>query len=520
MPSIVEILERNARRMPSNEALVFGDRRLTYAEFDAEINRAAHALQRFDIAHGDRVALMSPNSDQFVIAFYAILKLGAIMVSINPRSAPPELAYQLGDSGAVALLFDPALEATVAAARATEGLATRTYIATRPCDGWDDLVTRAATEETSAPGIAVSEDDDAEILYTSGTTGKPKGVLLDHHRVIWVGINISLAVGIREGDRIIHVAPLYHSAELNLFLMAGTMLSCAHVVLPAFDPAAVLDTLERERISVFFGVPTMYQFLLRQPDFVQRDLHAWRVGMYGAAPMPSTAVQALVASAPTVQLYNLCGLTEAGPGGIYLGPADQLRKLGAGGKAIPNTEARVVDLDMRDVSTGTVGELVLRGETIMKRYWNKPDATSDAFRDGWLLTGDLATIDDEGYITLVDRKKDMLITGGMNVYSVEVENAIQSHPSVLDCAVIGVPHPDYGETVVAVVTTKPNTSLTLDELRTHCRMLIADYKLPRRLVLAEVPRNASGKALKYQLRERLSASLAAGDDSAPADVTP
>jgi fatty-acyl-CoA synthase len=327
--------------------------------------------------------------------------------------------------------------------------------------------------------------------------------VLDHHRVIWCGLNIALLVGIREGDRIIHVAPLYHSAELNVFLMAGTMLSCTHVVLPAFEPGIVLDTLVRERITHFFGVPTMFQFLLRQPDLARRDLSTLRVGMYGAAPMPPTTVQELIVALPHLALYNLCGLTEAGPGGIVLGPEDQLRKLGAGGKALPHTEARVVDEQMRDVAPGVVGELVLKGESVMKGYWNMPEATAEAFRDGWLLTGDLATIDEEGYISLVDRKKDMIITGGMNVYCIEVENAVQAHPGILDCAVIGVPHPDYGETVVAVVTLKPNTTLTLEELREHCQPLIADYKIPRRLVIDAVPRNASGKILKYQLRERL-----------------
>ncbi len=503
MPHIAQMLERNARRTPEREALIYHDRRLSYAQLDAESNRAARALQRRGISKGDRVGLISFNSDQFVIAYYAALKLGAIVVPINPRSAPPELVYQLADSGAVALLFDPAVEGAVRAAREIGNTETRVYLATYSITGWDDLPSLAAGESDEIPGVLVREDDDAEILYTSGTTGKPKGVVLDHHRVIWTGLNVTLQVGIREADRILHVAPLYHSAELNLFLMAGTMLACTHVILPAFDPASVLDKLEQEHISIFFGVPTMLQFLLRQPDFSQRDLSAWRVGMYGAAPMPPTAVQALATAVPHVRLYNLCGLTEGGPGGIALGPEDQLRKLGAGGKALLNTEARVVDEQMRDVAPGIVGEFVLRGETMMKGYWNKPEATAETFRDGWLLTGDLATIDEEGYITLVDRKKDLIITGGMNVYSVEVEHAVQTHSSILDCAVIGIPHPDYGETVVTVVTLKPETTLTLEELREHCRPLIADYKIPRRMVIDAVPRNASGKILKYQLRELL-----------------
>ncbi len=503
MPSIGLALERNARRVPDREALVFGSRRLSYAELDREVNRTARALARVGLTKGERLALYSPNTDMFVIAYLAAMKLGAIVVPINPRSAPPELAYQLADSGAVALVFDPVLAAAVGPAADQPGVVVKAYLATRETDGWDSLPALAAAETDEPLNSDVSEGDDAEILYTSGTTGKPKGVLLDHHRVLWTALNVSLGVGVHEGDRMLHVAPLYHSAELNLFLVSGVLMACTHVILPAYEPGSVLETMEREHISLFFGVPTMYQFLLRHPDFGRRDLSAWRVGMYGAAPMAPLVVQELVGALPRVQIYNLCGLTEMGPGGIYLLPDEQLRKPGAGGKAIVNTEARVVDDQMQDVAPGQVGELILRGETMMKGYWRKPEATAEVIRDGWLLTGDLAKIDGEGYITLVDRRKDMVITGGMNVYSVEVENAVQSHPAVADCAVVGLPHPEYGETVAALVKLKPDAHLTLEELREHCRTLIADYKVPRRLVIGEVPRNASGKILKYQIRQAL-----------------
>ncbi len=502
MPTIGLALERNAQRVPEREALVFGERRLTYAELDREVNRTARGLARLGLQKGGRVALFSPNTDMFLIAYLAVMKLGCIFVPINPRSAPPELAYQLADSEAAALVFDPVLAPVVEAARQA-GVTMEHFLATRPLAGWQDLATLAAAESADPPPVTVSEWDDAQILYTSGTTGKPKGVLLDQHRIIWTGLNLALGVGIKDGDRMLHVAPLYHSAELNLFVSSGVLLGCTHVIAPAFDPTAVLDVMAREQISIFFGVPTMYQFLLRHPEFGKRDLSAWRVGMYGAAPMAPSVVRELVAALPAVQIYNLCGLTEMGPGGIYLLPDEQLSKTGAGGRAIVNTLARVVDGDMLDVPPGTVGELILQGETMMKGYWRKPEATAEVIRDGWLLTGDLATIDAEGYITLVDRKKDMLITGGMNVYSVEVENAVQAHPNVQDCAVVGVPHPEYGETVVAVVKLKPGTELSLEELREHCGRLIADYKVPRRLVISEVPRNASGKILKYQLREQI-----------------
>ncbi|MGH3322065.1 MAG: class I adenylate-forming enzyme family protein, partial [Streptosporangiaceae bacterium] len=451
MASLGELLARNARRAPDRDGLIFGERRLSYAELDGEVNRTAHALARRGLGKGDRLALMSPNTDAFVIVFYAAMRLGLIAVPVNPRSAAPEVAYLLDDSGTSVFVFDPSL-AEVAVAGRDASAGHPAVLAARPTAGYDDLATLAAEEAADDPRAAVDEADDAEILYTSGTTGRPKGVLFDHHRLIWVAFSVDLQMGFREHDRMLHVAPLYHSAELNLFLNGGTLIGATHVVLPAFDPTATLDAMERERISAFFGVPAMYQFLLAQPDLAERDLSTWRIGMYGAAPMPTSVVERLTRELPAVELYNLCGLTEAGPGGVFLGPRDQLRKLGAGGTAVLNTEARVVDEAGRDVAPGETGELILRGEMIMKEYWNNPEATVDAIRDGWLYTGDLGQVDDEGYVTLVDRKKDMIITGGMNVYSIEVENALAAHPDVVDCAVVGAPHPVYGESIMAVVT--------------------------------------------------------------------
>jgi fatty-acyl-CoA synthase/feruloyl-CoA synthase len=490
MATLGEALARSARRHPDREAVVTPHERWSYAELDARVGAAARELAARGLRKGDRLALLAGNDPGFIVALYAALRLGAIFVPINPRSAPPEVEFILGDSGARVFAFSPALRETADAVAPGEAARVET--------------TELLAAEGDGVDAAVEEADDAEILYTSGTTGRPKGVLLDHHRVIWVGVGIATAVGLREGDRMLHVAPFYHSAELNLFLTTGMTLGCTHVVPGAFEPAQTLELLERERIATFFGVPTMYQLLLRDPALAERDLSAWRIGMFGAAPMAPAVIERLVAALPGVELYNLCGLTEAGPGGIYLQPQDLLRKPGAGGTAIPNTEARVVDDDGRDVAAGETGELILRGETVMKRYWNRPDATAETLRaDGWLYTGDVARIDEEGYITLVDRKKDMIITGGMNVYSIEVENALLAHPDVLDCAVVSAPHELYGESIVAVVDARPGAELTLEHIRAHCAPRLADYKAPHRLVLAPIPRNPSGKILKYRLREQV-----------------
>jgi fatty-acyl-CoA synthase len=501
MPSIPDTLRTTAARCPDREALVFGARRRTYRELGQEVERTAAALAAQGIAPGDRVLLMSSNSDAFVIAAYAVLRTGALLVPANPRNAPPEVAHLVTDSGAAALLYAPELgEVVTAGVRQSGVTGPPPMLLSLP-----SLAELAAGEHPPVTHVP-AEADDALLLYTSGTTGAAKGALFDHHRALWVAINIIGTAGYREGDRTMHVAPLYHSAQLTLILFAGTMLAMTHVVVPAFDPAEVAALIERERVSVFFGVPTMYQFMLRLPDFAERDFSAWRVGMFGAAPMPAEAVRALSAALPGVELYQLCGQTEAGPGGIYSGPEDVRARPDASGRyAIPSTEARIVTPEGTDVAPGQVGELVLRGETIMKCYWNRPEATADTIRDGWLHTGDLAVVDADGYITLVDRLKDMIITGGRNVYSVEVENALGDHPDILDVAVIGVPHPDYGESILAVIVPADGVELTAESLRAWARDRIADYKAPHAVVVHPIPRNPSGKIQKHLLRAELRA---------------
>lgn len=498
-----EALAGHARRVPAREALVAGERRYSYAQLDTEVNRSANALAAAGLSKGDRMALMSPNTEGFVLAFYAAMKLGVIVVPVNPRMAAPEVTYLLDDSGTTVFVVDPALAEVASAAHRAAQTPPGTFLATTPMDGVEDLAARAAQESADPPNMTVDEADDAEILYTSGTTGRPKGVLLDQHRVVWDGVNMNFTAAMGDGERMLHVAPLYHSAELNLFLNGGMLIGATHVLVPAFDPARVLASMESERITSFFGVPTMYQFMLDHPDFATTDLSAWRVGMFGAAPMPPSVIERLAKAVPQVKLYNLCGPTEAGPGGICLGPEEMARRPSANGWAITNTEARVVDEQDRDVPAGGTGEVILRGESVMKRYWNRPETTAETLRNGWLHTGDVARIDADGCITLVDRKKDMIITAGMNVYSVEVENALASHPDVADCAVVGQPHPTYGESIVAVVTPREGAQLTLDDVKAHVRASIADYKGPHRLIIGEVPRNPSGKIVKHQLRERL-----------------
>lgn len=498
------MLARNASRHPDKECLVYGDLRYTYSEFNRSVNRLANALAGLGVRKGEKVALMMQNSDRYVTAFMAAMKLGAVAVPVNFRLAAPEVEYILNHSDSAALIFDSEYRELVASIEGKipgvryliqEGAGERPQNAI----SWDELVRSAAGDE---PGVEVNEWDDCEILYTSGTTGRPKGALFDHHRILHVGIVMVVHMGVNPKDRLLHIAPLFHSAQLNLFLVSGMFVGATHVVMRAFEPRAVLETMQNEKITLFFGVPTMYNFMLQVPDFDSYDLKSVQRFGYGAAPMPVELVRQALKRFPTDRFYNLCGLTEGGPGGIMLEPDDQLRKPGAGGKAIINTEARVVDDAGRDVAPGQVGEFIIRGETVMKEYYKNPEATVGTLRDGWLYTGDLATVDDEGYITLVDRKKDMIITGGENVYSTEVEHVLYQHSGVLEAAVIGVAHPVWGETVTAIVCPKPGAELTAEELRAFCAKHLADYKIPRIYKFTgPLPRNASGKVLKRVLRE-------------------
>ncbi|MGV9711749.1 class I adenylate-forming enzyme family protein [Gordonia sp. NPDC003424] len=509
MATIGATLRNTAARVPDREALVFDGTRRTYRQLDQEVDRVAGLLAERGLRKGDRFALLAANSDRFVIAFYAAHRLGAIFVPINPASTAPEIDYLVRDSGASVLVFDPALEPSVGAA-VSAGLPTGLQLlALGAVDGYDDLIALAADRPAIPIEDTTVESDDAQILYTSGTTGKPKGATFDHHRALWVGVGMLGTCGMQDGDRFLHVAPLYHAAELCIMLIPGTLLGATHVVQSGFDPGKVLDALESERITMFFGVPTMFQFLAAREDLAQRDLSAWRTGMFGAAPMPASAVEQLLTALPNVNLIQLCGQTEAGPNGIFCN-RDQVRERpdASGRQAILGMECRVVDVDGADVRPGGAGELLLRGESVMKGYWNKPEATAETIVDGWLHTGDICRLDPDGYLTVVDRLKDMIITGGRNVYSVEVEGAIAGHPDVTDAAVVGRPHEEYGESILAVVTLRDGASLTLDDLRSFASDRIGRYKLPHELVVVEqIPRNPSGKILKRDLRERFSTSV-------------
>jgi acyl-CoA synthetase (AMP-forming)/AMP-acid ligase II len=499
-----QLVTRNARMLPDKEAIIYEDARHTWKAVNTNANAIANTLLRQGLQKGDKVALWMQNTDLFVFAFYGIVKAGGVAVPVNFRLAAPEAEYIFRHCDARVLIFDDPFEAPVREMKSRLEEVGAFYSAGNArLEGFDPLSDVIASGDAGEPGVQVDEFDDSEILYTSGTTGRPKGALFCHHSQMTVVTTMCALIGMRPQDRLLHAAPLFHSAELNLYMNPGTYLGCTQTVVKDFIPAKILGLIEKERITQFFGAPVMYTFMMSVPDFERFDLSSIRYYGYGAAPMAAESVKQMMEKFKTDRFFCLCGFTEAGPGGIALQPEYQLSKAGAGGRYIVNMESRLVDIDDRPITEpGVVGELVIKGETIMKGYHKNPEATRETIRDGWVHSGDLGVKDAEGFITLVDRKKDMIITGGENVYSKEVEDAIYEHPAIASAVIIGVPHAQWGETVMAVVTLKKDAALSLEELRTFLKPRIADYKIPRLLkVLDALPMNISGKVLKYKLRE-------------------
>ncbi len=506
------LVARNARMIPDKEAIICEHNRYDWETVNEKVNAVANALISSGLKKGDKVAMWMFNTDMFVFTFYGILKAGGVAVPVNFRLASREAEFIFGNCDAMAVIFDDVFEPAMREMKPRlKNIRYYLSAGSERFETFDPLADVLSSGDIGEPGVYVDQFDESEILYTSGTTGRPKGALFVHHNHITVVNTMATLIGLRPTDRLLHAAPLFHSAELNLYMNPGTYLGCTQTVIKEFAPAKILSLIEKEKITQFFGAPVMFSFLMRTPGFDTYDLSSVRYYGYGAAPMAAESVKQMIEKFKTDRFFCLCGFTEAGPGGIALQPEDQIRKAGAGGKYIVNMESRLVAPDGATVTEpGVVGELAIKGETTMKGYYKNPEATRDVIKDGWVCSGDLGVMDDEGYITLVDRKKDMIITGGENVYSKEVEDAIFENPKIAAAVIIGVPHSEWGETVMAVVTLNEGQQLTLDELREFLKPRIADYKIPRLLEVVEaLPMNVSGKVLKYQLRDRFKGRQAA-----------
>jgi len=513
--TLADILHRSAVRMPEKPAVICGDVRWTYAELDRLCTRLAAGLAQRGVAKGTRVAILARNSHAFVAMRFALARLGAVLVPINFMLKAEEVGYILRHAGATLLATDSGL-ATLARAAAALDTAVREFVwlpaedPAEPVPGMTRFETLLETEGP-LPANDLASTDLAQIVYTSGTESMPKGAMLSHDAVLWQYVSCVVDAGIAADDLALHALPLYHCAQLDVFLGPSIYVGGVNVITSKPVPDNLLPLIARHRITSFFAPPTVWISMLRSPLFDQTDLSSLQKGYYGASIMPVEVLRELARRLPSVRLWNLYGQTEIAPLATLLGPEDQLRKPGSCGRAALNVETRVVDDTMRDVAPGEVGEIVHRSPHLMLGYFHDDERTAAAFEGGWFHSGDLATLDAEGYITVVDRKKDMIKTGGENVASREVEEAIYRLPQVSEVAVVGVPHPRWVEAVVAVIVPKAGQSLDEAAVLAHCQSCLAGFKTPKRVVFADaLPKNPSGKLLKRELRQAHAKAFAAG----------
>jgi O-succinylbenzoate-CoA ligase len=501
------LLAKRAEMSPSLEAYVDVDsgERLSYPELNARANRTANALRDLGVKKGDRVALLLMNSREFVEAFFGLAKIGAIVVPLNWRLVADELSFILKDSGATVLLYGGEFANTVKSlhdggAEATDiqhwihvgDAETRDNFAL----AYDDVQAKGADAE---PEIVADEDDLLYIMYTSGTTGLPKGAVHTHNTVIWACVTIGPTTDTRYRDRYLQALPLYHVGALTP-MTAMVHSGVTIVMVRSFDPVRTWELIEEENITTMLAVPAMLNFMVQAPGFQTCECPQLRWIMSGAAPVPVTLIEKYAERG--IDVHQVYGMTETCGPACLTNPDIALEKKGSTGKAYFHTDVRVVNEAGEDVKPGEPGEVIMRGRHMMKEYWNRPDATAETIRDGWLYSGDVATVDDEGYIYIQDRTKDMIISGGENVYPAEIENVILGHPDVKEVAVIGQPSERWGESPLAVVVGKDG-AIPAQSIIAHCKGKLAPFKMPKAVeFIDEIPRNPTGKILKRILREQ------------------
>lgn len=506
--TIADLLNRTAKRLPHKPGLTCGETRWTFAEFDAVVDRVAAGLALMGITQGSRVAVLARNSHAFAALRFALARLGAVLVPINFMLKAEEVSYILRHAQAQMMATDTDLAALARSAAALDTAVTQfvwlpSEEPTQPVAGmtsFDDLV---RTDASPPEAAQLSGTDLAQIVYTSGTESMPKGAMLTHDAVIWQYASCAVDASIACDDVLLHALPLYHCAQLDVFLGPAVYVGATSIVTAKPIADNLLALIEKHRITSFFAPPTVWIALLRSPLFDAHRLSTLRKGYYGASIMPVEVLRELKQRLPDVGFWNLYGQTEIAPLATMLGPHDQLRKPGSCGRAVLNVETRVVDELMRDVKTGEVGEIVHRSPHLMLGYLHDDERTRAAFAGGWFHSGDLATIDEEGFITVVDRKKDMIKSGGENVASREVEEMVYRLPAVSEVAVIGLPHPKWVEAVCAVVVVKGGQQLLENDVMEHCSKYMAAFKTPKAVVFVDsLPKNPSGKLLKRELRQR------------------
>ncbi|MCL6585744.1 MAG: fatty acid--CoA ligase family protein [Anoxybacillus sp.] len=502
-----------AAQLPHKEAYVFEGERRTYGELNAAVSQFASGLRHLGIQKGDHIALLLGNSPYFVIGLYGALRAGATVIPINPIYTPDEIGYILnnGDVKAVIgldLLVPLFIKMEARLPKVEHVIVCETPQGKEQGISWTEKM-KSFTEVLAAgdvhfQGPELAEDDVAVILYTSGTTGKPKGAMLTHKNVYSNAQDTANYLKINGEDRVIATLPMFHVFCLTVALNAPLMNGGTVLIVPKFSPAKIFQLAREEKATIFAGVPTMYNFLYQYEEGKAEDLQTLRLCISGGASMPVALLKNFEQKFKVI-ISEGYGLSEASPVTCF-NPLDRPRKPGSIGTSIMNVENKVVNEFGEEVPVGEVGELIVRGPNVMKGYYKMPEETAHTIRDGWLYTGDLAKMDEEGYFYIVDRKKDMIIVGGYNVYPREVEEVLYSHPDVVEAAVIGVPDPNFGEAVKCFVVSR-NPDLTEEQLMSYCRERLAKYKVPSSIeFLQELPKNTTGKILRRALKDQLTAT--------------
>ncbi|MFF5141427.1 acyl-CoA synthetase [Streptomyces sp. NPDC013157] len=484
------VLRRSARRTPARVAVRYGERRWTYQELDDAVSRAASVLLGQGLDRGDRVGAYGHNSDAYLIAFLACARAGLVHVPVNQNLTGDDLAYIIGQSGSSLVLADPDL-----AGRLPDGVPA---LPLRDADG--SLLARLA-DAAPCDGPEPRTEDLVQLLYTSGTTALPKGAMMTHRALVHEYLSAIAALDLSAGDRPAHALPLYHSAQMHVFLLPYLAVGATNIILDGPDGDTLFDLVEAGDVDSLFAPPTVWIGLSNRPDFATRDLNGLRKAYYGASIMPVPVLERLRERLPELALFNCFGQSEIGPLATVLAPEEHKGRLDSCGRTVLFVEARVVGEDGADVPDGTPGEIVYRSPQLCEGYWDKPEETEEAFRDGWFHSGDLAVRDGDGYYTIVDRVKDVINSGGVLVASRQVEDALYTHEAVAEAAVIGLPDERWIEAVTAVVV--PRGEIDEAGLIAHVKEKLPAFKAPKRILFVDaLPRNASGKILKRELRER------------------
>ena len=499
--TISDAFRRAALRHTSRHALSFEGRDWTFAELENATNRVAAALVAAGLESGDRVGAYGRNSDSYLLLWLACTRAGLIHVPINYALTGRELTYIIGQSGARALIADPSL-----AEKAREAVGTDQRLALMGTfhggqAGFDVLDIALNGEDTDLVESEVDDNDVAQLLYTSGTTAAPKGAMMTHRGLISEYFSCIHELGLSGADRALAALPLYHSAQMHVFTVPQLLVGASTILIEAPQPEMCLQLIEKHKITSFFAPPTVWISLLRSPDFDKRDLSSLKHVFYGASIMPVPVLQELRERLPGIQPFNCYGQSEIAPLATVLRPEEHDARPASCGRPVINVETRVVDEEMRDVAPGEQGEIIHRSPHLLLGYWGKPEETAEVFEGGWFHSGDVGVLDEEGYLTIVDRVKDVIKTGGTMVASREVEEVLFTHPAVSEVAVIALPHEKWIEAVTAVVVLRPGKTVDEAELIDYARQSLAAFKLPKHVIFRDdLPRNTAGKILKRQLR--------------------